>query len=272
MQKQKEVWLITGAGSGMGQLAAQRALADGRNVIALDVSEPGLAALGRHANLQARVVDVSDAAAVSRAVHEGEAALGPITRIVNAAAIMPLGEALSQPGELIAKVMEINYLGLVHVVQAALPGMIERGDGALVSFASLAGHMPARYMSAYNASKFAVVAYTEVLAEELRGTGVRVCCVCPPMVATPLLHQARNTVWPRIFNLLPPIAPDAVLDAIDRAVVRRRFWAFPGPFTALIAWLRRFSPTMVWGFNRWMERNGPTRPLFTGPQRDASNP
>lgn len=258
----QDVWLITGAASGMGKLATTRALDAGTKVIALDVSPDGLAALGDAPGLFTRQVDVTDAQAVRDAVAAGEAALGPITRVVHAAAIMPLGAALEQPADVVTRVMRINYDGLVHVAHAALPGMVARGTGAFVSFASLAGHMPLENMSAYNASKFAVVAYTEVLREELRDSGVHMVCVCPPMVATPLLDQARETIWPRSFNLLPPIAPDAVLDAIDRAVAKRRFWVFPGPITRLVWWLRRWSPSLVWVFNRWLERRGPTRPVF----------
>jgi short-subunit dehydrogenase len=113
--------------------------------------------------------------------------------------------------------------------------------------------MPTIYVAAYDASKSAVTAYTEVLAQENRGRGVRFACVCPPMVATPLLDQARATVWPRIFDLLPPLTPERVLDDIERALRRGRFWVLPGPVTALIAWFRRLSPGLVWWVNRLLE-------------------
>lgn len=257
------VAFITGAGSGMGQLAARRLLAAGWKVAALDVNRAGLDPLGDAPGLLKLVVDVSDAAAVREAARRAEAELGPIQRVLSAAAIMPLGKALEQDPAVAQRIVTINYLGLVHVAHATLPAMLVRGRGEFVSFSSLAGLAPAIYVGAYNASKFAVTAYTEVLAQENRDRGVRFACVCPPMVATPLLDQARATVWPRIFNLLPPITPDSVLDDIERALARGRFWVLPGPFTGFFAWLRRFSPRFLWWFNRVMESRGPQKALFS---------
>jgi NAD(P)-dependent dehydrogenase (short-subunit alcohol dehydrogenase family) len=256
------VLFITGAGSGMGQLAAQRALAQGWKVAALDVDTVGLERLGDAPGLLKLCVDVRDAAAVREAAQRAERELGPVQRVMNAAAIMPLGLALEQDPAIAQRVMSINYLGLVHVAHATLPGMLARGRGEFVSFSSMAGLMPTIYVAAYDASKFAVTAYTEVLANENRDRGVRFACVCPPTVATPLLQQARATVWPRIFNLLPPLKPEHVLDAIERALRRGRFWVLPGALTPLIGWLRRLSPTLLWWINRMTERHGPQRPVF----------
>lgn len=250
---QSQVVFITGAASGMGQLAAQRALAAGAKVAAMDVNAEGLAALGASASLLTLAVDIRDADAVRAAVTATEAQFGPIDRVMNAAAIMPLAPVLEQPPELVKRIMEINYLGLVHVAQATVPGMLARGRGEFVSFASLAGWIPAFYVGAYNASKFATVAFTEVLAQENRGRGVRFCCVCPPMVDTPLLDQARATVWPKIFSFTPPLSPDGVLDAIEKALRRGRFWVFPGPLTGVALWLRRFSSTLNWWLARKIE-------------------
>lgn len=260
------VLFITGAGSGMGQLAARRALAQGWKVAALDVDSAGLDRLGAEAGLLKLVVDVRDAAAVREAAQRAERELGPVQRVMNAAAIMPLGLALEQDPAIAQRVMAINYLGLVHVAHATLPAMLARGHGEFVSFSSMAGLMPTIYVAAYDASKFAVTAYTEVLANENRDRGVRFACVCPPMVATPLLLQARATVWPRIFNLLPPLKPEDVLDAVERALRRGRFWVLPGALTPLIGWLRRLSPTLLWWMNRMTERHGPQRPVFKSVQ------
>lgn len=246
---------ITGAGSGMGQLAAQRALAAGQRVAALDLNPAGLDQLGEvPGRLLKLAVDVRDYESVRAAAQRTEAELGAIDRVLNAAGIMPLGPALEQDPAIARRIMDINYLGLVHVAHATLPAMLARGRGEFVSFSSMAGLMPTLYVAAYDASKFAVTAYTEVLAQENRNRGVRFCCVCPPMVATPLLDQARATHWPKIFDLLPAIRPQRVLDDIERALRRGRFWVLPGPTTWLTAWLRRLSPTLLWWINRRVEQ------------------
>ena len=240
-----EVALITGAGSGMGRLAAQRLAAQGAAVAAVDVNEEGLreTAAGE-SRIRTFALDVTDGRGVERTVREVEAELGPVDRVYNAAAIMPTGFLEDQDANLINRIMEINYNGLVHVSMAVLPGMIERGRGDLIQFASIAGWAPAMHFGAYNASKFAVVAFTEVLYHENRGRGVRIACVCPPPVATPLLDQAKSK--PKALEGWPPIEPGRVLDAVEDALEAGRLWVFPGRGTALVWRLRRFTPGLMW--------------------------
>lgn len=240
------VLFITGAGSGLGLLMAQRALESGWSVGAVDVDARGLDTLGDSPQLLKLAVDITDHAAVQSAVVRVEDTLGPIDRLVNAAAIMPLGTLLDQPRSLTLKIMDINYGGLVNITHTVLPRMLARRRGEFVSFSSMAGHWPVIYMGAYNASKHAVTAFTEVLHHETRGSGVRVICVCPPIVATPLLDQARASTWPKLFDVFPPIKPEVVIDSIERALKGKGLWVFPGPMTRLSWWLRRWIPGVMW--------------------------
>jgi len=246
------VAFITGAASGMGRLAAQRFGRGGCRVAALDVNEVGLAETA-HASpsIQRFVVDVTDAKEVEQTIERVEAELGPIDRVFNAAAIMPTGLLLDQDSALIQQIMEINYGGTVNVCQAVLPRMLSRGRGELVNFASIAGWVPAPHFGAYNASKFAVVAYTEVLYHENRGRGVRFACVCPPPVATPLLAQAKSK--PKTLETMPPIPPERVLDAVERGLERGRLMIYPDFASALAVRLRRFFPNLVWSSVRRIE-------------------
>jgi len=240
-----EVALVTGAASGMGRLAAQRMAASGARVSAVDVNAEGLRATAEgHERISTRALDVTDSHAVQELIEEVEAELGPIERVYNAAAIMPTGLLVEQEIETIRRIMDINYGGVANVTRAVVPRMLERGRGDLVNFASIAGWLPALHFGAYNASKFAVVAFTEVLAHETRGRGVRITCVCPPPVATPLLDQAKSK--PRILEQSPPIRPEEVLDAIEDALERGRLWVFPGRGTSLIWRLRRLLPGLMW--------------------------
>lgn len=242
----RKVVFITGAGSGMGQLAARRALAAGDAVAALDVNQPGLEALGNTPSLLKLVTDITDPAAVQEAVRRTEAELGPIDRVINAAAIMPLGLLMEQKTELIHRIMAINYGGLVNVTHAVLPGMLARRRGEFISFSSSAGHMPILYMGAYDASKSAVNAFTEVLYHEYRDSGVQFCCVCPPPVATPLLKQAKDTVWPKMFDQSAALSPEQVLDDMEQGLAKGKFWIFPGPVIGLYVLLRRLIPGLLW--------------------------
>jgi short-subunit dehydrogenase len=127
--------------------------------------------------------------------------------------------------------------------------MLERGRGDLINFASIAGWGPTLHFGAYNAAKFAVVAFSEVLHHENRGKGVRIIAVCPPPVATPLLEQATSK--PKVLELGKPIPPGDVLDAIERDLAKGKAFCFPNAQTKLAWILRRLAPGLVWS---WVHR------------------
>ncbi len=246
MQREGRLCLVVGAAGGMGRLAARRWAEAGCVVAAVDVNGAGLRETAQgHAAIHTRRLDVTQAGDVEQLVKDLEAELGPIECVYNGAAIQPTRLLLEQDLDEIHRVMEINYGGVVNVSLATLPRMLDRGHGCLVNFASIAGWVPNMHFGAYAASKFAVVAFTEVLHHETRGKGVHICCVCPSMVDTPLIHQATSK--PRIMEVgPPPMKPERVLDAIDKAIEKRRFWVFPGFHTAMGVRLRRFLPALLW--------------------------
>jgi NAD(P)-dependent dehydrogenase (short-subunit alcohol dehydrogenase family) len=240
-----KVSLVTGAASGMGRLSAQRLSQGGGVVAAIDLNAEGLQATARGCeSIHPFTLDVTDAQLVRETVARVESDLGPIDRVMNAAAIMPTGLLVDQDTTLVKRIMDINYGGTVNVSLAVLPGMLTRGSGDLVNFASAAGWMPMIHFGAYNASKFAVVAFTEVLAHENRDRGVRFACVCPAPVATPLLDQAKSK--PRILEEIPPIPPEQVLDAIERDLERGKLMVYPDRNAKLGVGMRRLFPNLVW--------------------------
>ena len=239
------VALVTGAGSGMGRLASRRLAAGGALVAAIDVNEAGIRETAEGSDaIRAFPLDVTDARAVESTVRRVESELGPVERVMNAAAIMPTDLLVNQDAGLINRIMDINYGGTVNVTMATLPGMLERKKGDLVNFASVAGWLPTLHFGAYNASKFAVVAFTEVLYHENRDAGVRFACVCPPPVATPLLDQAKSN--PKVLEQVPPIAPEKVLDAIERDLEAGRLMVYPDAIAKWIVRMRRLVPGLVW--------------------------
>jgi len=240
-----QVVFVTGGGSGMGRLAARRMADAGAKVAAVDVNEAGLGetAEGRE-GIHTWRLDVTDNQAVLATVKEVEDRLGPIDRVYSAAAIMPTGLLMEQDTETITRIMDVDYNGVVHVAKAILPGMLERGRGDLINFASIAGWGPTLHFGAYNAAKFAVVAFSEVLYHENRGRGVRIIAVCPPPVATPLLDQATSK--PRMLEMGKPIPPGRVLDAIERDLAKGKPFCFPTAQTKLAQVMRRFAPGLVW--------------------------
>lgn len=243
-----KVVLITGGGSGMGREAARRFAKSGEPVALFDVNAPGMAETAEGIdNIHSWTVDLTDFEAVKAAVAEVEAKLGPVERLYNCAAIMPFGKLLEQDNGIIHKQMEINYGGLVNITQAVMPGMVQRGHGDFVSFASMAGIIPMLLTGAYTATKFAVIAFTETLYHENRDSGVRFACVCPPAVATPLLQQGKDTAWPKMLeNQGAPIAPSQVIDAIEENLEKGKFMVFPAKEARIGYFMRRFFPSLIW--------------------------
>ena len=139
MSKTSNVVLITGGGSGMGREAARRFAAEGATVALFDVNAAGMAeTVGTFDSIHSWTVDMTDFPAVCAAVRAVEEKLGPVERLYNCAAIMPFGLLVEQDNAIIHKQMAINYGGLVNITQAVLPGMLQRGHGDFVSFASMA--------------------------------------------------------------------------------------------------------------------------------------
>ncbi|WP_433464483.1 SDR family NAD(P)-dependent oxidoreductase [Spirillospora sp. CA-128828] len=159
--------LVTGAARGLGALAARRLAAAAWDVVAVDVDEVGLAKTAlRSPNMHVRVCDVTDPDAVLEVL----AMSGPVHRVVHAAAASSDAPVLTLPPSEIEHVLRTNVLGMVHVVRATLPGMLERGAGEVFLCPDAPGP-PA------SAAAAAVAAYADALWAEHGGRGVTLRCV-----------------------------------------------------------------------------------------------
>jgi NAD(P)-dependent dehydrogenase (short-subunit alcohol dehydrogenase family) len=238
--------LITGAGSGMGQLSAWRLAAAGVQVAALDVDEAGLERTATHTpQVTPFVCDVRDDEAIAKVIAEFEGQHGPLDRVVNAAAVAPGALLAEQPVDESRRVFEINVMGVVNVTRLTLPAMLERRRGDLIMYGSLAGWLPSQRFGAYSASKAAVVSYSETLWHENQGSGVRIVCACPPVVDTPLLDRIGEQ-GPKSLAEQPRIRPEEVLDSIELALDAGTPFAFPGRGTKTLWRVRRFWPSLLW--------------------------
>ncbi|MDX1735709.1 MAG: SDR family NAD(P)-dependent oxidoreductase [Halioglobus sp.] len=246
-----KVALVTGAASGMGKICAVRLAQRGVQVAAIDRSADGLAELAQSGdNIHPHTCDVSDGEQLRRVVANVAENLGEIDRLVHCAAIFPTGKLDSQDEADIHRLMAVNYGGTVNAVRAVLPQMQARDGGEIVVFGSIGGAVPVPECGAYCATKAAVNFFTEVLIEENRHNGVHILLVCPPLVDTPLLQQATATGDPKMVR--DSIAtrrfadPEDIIDAVESALASGRSIIYPQFKNRVVAWLRRFSPRLMW--------------------------
>lgn len=240
--------VVTGAASGMGKLMTARLSQADWAVAAVDLPGPKLDAVAAETGAMPQPCDVSDDRQVRSTAESLVERFGAIDRLVNAAGIALSGRIEDLTDDAFERAMTVNYLGTVRWVRAVLPGMRTRGDGEVVLFASLAGWMPTPAMAAYTATKFAVVGFAETLAMELTGSGVRVRCICPAAVQTPMLDDIMaQGISERLKNLSPVAAPAQVIDAIEASLARRHagIYVFPGVGAKLLWRARRLSPRLL---------------------------
>jgi len=182
--------IVTGAGSGIGAAIAARFVSEGATVVAADLdlarAEATAAAIGDGA--RAAAVDVTREGDVADLIRAAERD-GQVDVVVNVAGIGSTTTAVDTTLETWDAVMDVNARGTFLVCKHALPGMIDRGRGAIVNVASVAGLVGLARRAAYCASKGAVIALTRALAVDHVADGVRVNCICPGTVDTPWVRR-----------------------------------------------------------------------------------
>lgn len=257
-----KVAIVTGGASGMGQICARRLAQRGAKVAIFDVNEQGLAdTAAESAGITAYRCDIANREEVEQRVASVVADLGPIDLLVNAAALMPAQKLQNHDHARHEQLFNINYFGTVYMVRAVLPAMLERGDGRIIAFGSIAGIALVPKMGAYCATKAAVNAYIEVLQNEIRNTGVRAHLVCPPAVNTPLVDQTIASDTPGSILESKKAGrladPEKIIDAIDKGVAKDRDIIYPGEARLLYLW-RALAPKLWWKTVMNFEKEGAT--------------
>jgi NAD(P)-dependent dehydrogenase (short-subunit alcohol dehydrogenase family) len=176
-----KVALVTGAASGIGGACARRFADEGARVAGIDMVVPD-----EHPCDAFATADVRDSDAVTAAVDGFLGHLGRIDVLVNAAGVSSFGTADTIDDAEWNRVLDINLKGTWHVARAVLPGMVKQRGGSIVNLASVEGIEGGQSQAAYNAAKGGVVVLTRSMAVDYGQANVRVNCLCPGMIDTPM--------------------------------------------------------------------------------------
>jgi NADP-dependent 3-hydroxy acid dehydrogenase YdfG len=217
--------VVTGASSGIGQAVAEALVRAGARTVLVARSEDRLR------ELAARLGDAAVVCAADVAREEGVArvveAAGAPDIVVHAAGAFELAPLARTSTDAFDRLLAVNLRAAFLLVQAYVPGMLERRSGDVVFIGSIAGRHAFPANGAYSASKFGLRGMHAVLAAELRGTGVRTCLVEPAATDTPLwnaIDRAENPGLPEPASML---SPAAVAGAVVHAVTRPRDVVLP---------------------------------------------
>ena len=241
-----KVAVVTGAASGIGYAVASRAAAAGMRVVLADIDADRLgqaaaSLAGRGASVHAIEVDVADREAVQNLAARVQAEVGDVWLLVNNAGVYLSAPFVDMPLAQWEFVVGVNLWGVVHCLQAFLPGMVARDAGHVVNTSSIDGLVTVRNATSYVAAKHAVTALSETLFRELEeaGSAVGVSVLCPAAVETDILNSVRHwparlgpapVLTPRDYPLLDELMqPDQVADILFAGLAERRFWILTHP-------------------------------------------
>ncbi|WP_440707945.1 SDR family oxidoreductase [Herbiconiux sp. YIM B11900] len=191
MDVQGRVAVITGGGSGIGRAIALRLAERGARVAVADIDLGAAQRVAAEVGGAGFVVDVSELASVTALAEAVRERYGPAGVLVNNAGVASTGRLETMNDADWAWLLGVNLLGTIHGVAAFLPQLRVAG-GAILNTGSMAGLAPDAGMGGYGTTKFAVTAYTEVLADELADEGIAVTLLAPGPVRTGLGASSRN--------------------------------------------------------------------------------
>lgn len=264
--------LVTGAGSGIGRATTLQLAELGATLIISDLNPEGLEQTASEARrlgasgVDTHIVDVADWDDMQAMATKVLKKHGALDILVNNAGVGMAGDFLSTTVDDWQWVLGINVMGVVHGCKLFAPAMIANGHGHIINLASAAGYYAAPDMTAYSASKHAVMGLSEALRAEMADKGVGVSAICPGVINTGIVASSRMrgstgqaqekiVEFYRKRNYGPDLVADAILGAIEhnRAVVpvspeawvlygAKRFTPGALDFVSRSPMLRRFRP------------------------------
>jgi NAD(P)-dependent dehydrogenase (short-subunit alcohol dehydrogenase family) len=245
------VAVITGGASGIGLATARTLHSSGAHVVLADINSSGLLQardrISQHnPELQGQILpittDVTNESQVLELMQQTITVFGGIDLVVTCAGIGRGGTIDTFSASDMQMMMNINFMGTYHCVQASLPIMRQQKSGHFVFLSSVAGKFGVPLLSGYCASKWAVRGFSSALRSELYGTGIGITTVYPAWVDTPMVKQEENSL--NMTDIVVMLSPDQVASEILQAVTngQRDLTLAPNPDIAFILQIYKDDP------------------------------
>jgi NAD(P)-dependent dehydrogenase (short-subunit alcohol dehydrogenase family) len=197
---QRKVVVVTGAASGIGRACALRLAAEGASIVALDLSQDGLDLLAKQIEEAGGACEtvagsVAQLETIDRAIERAVSAFGGLDGLVNNAGVAgPMKRFDAVEPDEFDSIVGINLRSVWYGIKQAYGPMSARGGGAIVNVASMAGLRPNRNHSPYGMTKAAVISLTQHAAMDYAAAAIRVNCLCPGPVETPIFEQMQHSL------------------------------------------------------------------------------
>lgn len=251
-------FFLTGAASGIGRATAELAAREGARVHLTDVQAEALESVAEHIRSSGgrvglvQALDVSDHDAVVAMARTLTEEYGAMDVVANVAGISRWGTVQAMPHASWQRLVEVNLLGPISVMEELLPPMIESGRGGqLVNVSSAAGIIGMPWHAAYSASKFGLRGVSEVLRFDLARHRIGVSLVCPGAVSTPLTQTVEiagvdkeSAAFKRAQKRFRShgVSPEQAAEAIVRGIRRNRYWVYTSNDIRAVHALQRVFP------------------------------
>lgn len=272
--------LLTGASRGIGPYIA-RAVARGHARLWLSATTGSARQLEavardcRELGSEAEVIcaDLTDRLQRKTLIQHARELGGPIDILINNAGIEASGPAAEQSFTDLSAQIEVNLVAPIHLARKVIPGMIVRKSGLIINLGSMAGVVAVPFIAAYSATKAGLIAWSEAVDAEIRGSGVRVCAVCPTYVLEQGMHARTGLKAPKIAG---EVSPERVVQAVLSCIHHPKTTVLvtPGPVRPLLA-MRALSPALgrwilrTFGVDDFHRRASETDDAISPPGRDA---